>query len=577
MSTRLLLERDVVMPMRDGVTLKADIYRPDATQPVPAILSRTPYSKESLLNHSLTLDAFRGAEAGYAIVFQDTRGRWDSEGEFYPYRHEIEDGYDSVEWLAAQPWCSGAVGMVGGSYIGATQWLAAIGQPPHLGAIAPNITSSEYYEGWTYLGGAFRLATMLFWVVSSLATDTARRRGMNDEMLRLALASERLDERDYGHLPLKELPLLRDSGLASYYFDWLDHPGSDDYWQQFTVKRHYGKIQVPAYNLGGWFDIFVGGTLENFVRMQQEGGSEAARKGQRLLMGPWSHGVFSGLFPDYNFGLVSSQDVIDITALQLRFFDYHLKGIDNGLADEAPVRLFVMGENRWRDEWEWPLARTRYEAWYLHSDGKASGGGELSPQAPSEEPTDSYLYDPRDPTPTAGGFTMIHGLMVGIHAGPHDQRTVEARPDVLVYTSTILEQPLEATGPLTFVLYAASSAPDTDFIIHLCDVHPDGAARILAEGIIRARYREGKDKARLLTPGEVYEFKIDLAGTSHVFLPGHRIRVDVMSSSFPNFDLNLNSGGIVGEEALSAARPALQTVYHDGARASHIVLPVIAR
>jgi hypothetical protein len=237
-----------------------------------------------------------------------------------------------------------------------------------------------------------------------------------------------------------------------------------------------------------------------------------------------------------------------------------------------------MGENRWRDEWEWPLARTRYEAWYLHSDGKASSrGGELSPQRPGDEPTDSYLYDPHDPTPTAGGFTMIHGLMVGIHAGPHDQRTVEARPDVLVYTSAVIKQPLEATGPLTFVLYAASSAPDTDFIIHLCDVHPDGASRILAEGIIRARYREGTSQARLLTPGEVYDFKIDLAGTSHVFLPGHRIRVDVMSSSFPNFDLNLNTGGIMGEETVAAAHTALQTVYHDGARASHIVLPVIAR
>jgi len=554
--------------MRDGVHLTADIYRPDTDQKVPAILSRTPYDKGSLRNFDFTLNAIRAAEQGYAVIFQDVRGRWLAEGDFYPFTSEVEDGYDSVEWVAAQPWCSGPVGMVGGSYIGATQWLAAIAQAPHLKAIAPNITSSDYYEGWAYQGGAFQLGAMLFWNVPTLASDRAARGGNMQRVEHLLIEGDDLMPH-YEHLQLKTLPILQEDGLSSYYFDWLAHPTYDSYWKAIAVKERYGQVNVPVLNLGGWYDLFLMGTLENFVRMQSEGGSPAARSGQRLLIGPWSHGAFTGLFPDFNYGVMSGQDVIDISAIQLRFFDYHLKGLTNGLTDEPPVRIFVMGSNQWRDEQEWPLARTQYTPWYLH------GEGNLSPAVPAEEAADSYVYDPRDPTPTIGGSTFMAGLALGIHAGPKDQRPAEARPDVLVYSSEVLTQPLEVTGPLKVTLYAATSAPDTDFVARLCDVYPDGASRLLAEGIIRARYRQGTDQARPITPNEVYEYTIDLVATSNVFLPGHRVRLDIMSASFPRFDRNLNNGKPLGEDTLADAQTAQQTIFHDSSRPSHILLPVI--
>jgi putative CocE/NonD family hydrolase len=318
------------------------------------------------------------------------------------------------------------------------------------------------------------------------------------------------------------------------------------------------------------------GTLENYIRMQKEGGSREAREGQRLLMGPWSHGVFSGLFPEVDYGFLSGQDVIDITAIQLRFFDHHLKGLDNGPTEEPPVHIFVMGKNEWRFEREWPLARAQATPWYLHSDGRAANeGGMLSPVMPVMESSDSYVYDPHDPTPTVGGPTLMHGLLIGLNAGPRDQRPVEARPDVLVYTSDVLDKPLEVTGPLKVTLYAASSAPDTDFIARLCDVFPDGRSLVLAEGIIRARYRQGFDRARPVVPGEVYEYSIDLGATSNVLLPGHRLRLDIASSSFPRFDRNLNSGKALGEDTLADAQSAQQIIFHDSSRPSHILLPVI--
>lgn len=573
MYSRILVERAVPIPMRDGIRLTADIYRPDTDQKVPVILSRTPYDKGSIRNYDFTLNAIRAAEQGYAVVYQDTRGRWQAEGDFYPFIYEMEDGYDSVEWLAAQPWCSGPVGMVGGSYIGATQWLTAIAQAPHLKAIAPNITSSDYYEGWAYQGGAFQLGAMLFWNVPTLAADRASRAGKMRTVERLLIESDNLIPH-YEHLPLKTVPILHDDGLSSYYFDWLDHPTYDSYWKAIAVKEHYGRVNVPVLNMGGWYDLFLMGTLENFVRMQREGGSPASRYGQRLLIGPWSHGAFTGLFPDYNYGIMSGQDVIDITAIQLRFFDYHLKSLTNGLAEEPPVRIFVMGENKWRDENEWPLARAQYTPWYLHSDGHE---GTLSPAAPADEPADSYVYDPHNPTPTIGGSTFMAGLLLGIHAGPKDQRLAESRPDVLVYSSDVLTQPLEVTGPLKLRLYAATTAPDTDFVARLCDVFPDGTSRLLAEGIIRARYRQGTDQARPIIPNEVYEYPIDLVATSNVFLPGHRVRLDIMSASFPRFDRNLNSGRPLGEDTLAEAQAAQQTIFHDSSRPSHILLPMIPR
>jgi putative CocE/NonD family hydrolase len=398
-----------------------------------------------------------------------------------------------------------------------------------------------------------------------------------DEWMRLLLATDRMDEY-YRHLPLSTQPPLHESKAATYYFDWLAHETNDNYWQAIAINRRYNQIQVPAYNVGGWYDLFIHGTLENFVRMRQEGGSGVARDGQRLLVGPWAHGATSGAYPDYSFGILSSVDLVDLTGLQLPFFTHYLKGEANGFDQTPPVRIFVMGENQWRDEQEWPLARTRYAPWYLHSDGNASReGGTLSLEAQQQEPYDIYLYDPRQPTPTVGGQTFLPGLLLGANAGPRDQRAVETRPDVLVYTSEPLERPLEVTGPLTVNLYAASSAPDTDFVARLCDVYPDGASRILAEGILRARFREGYDQPRSIEPGRVYEYHINLVATSNLFQPGHRIRLDITSSSFPRFDRNPNTGHPLGQDGPEDLQPALQTIYHNSQYPSHIMLPVIPR
>lgn len=423
---------------------------------------------------------------------------------------------------------------------------------------------------------------MLFWTMLFLASNTALRLAQTgqadpDLVNRLLLAGDQMNEH-YKHLPLKDCPLLRESEVAPYYFDWINHATNNDFWHSIAINRHYNKIKVPAYNVGGWYDLFLGGTLENFQRMQKEGGSEEARAGQRLLIAPWAHALYSGFFPEYSFGIFSSTDAIDLTGLQIRYFAYNLKNENNGFDQDSPVRIFVMGENRWRDEKEWPLFRAQYIPWYLHSKGDAgSKGGKLSPDGPGQEPQDVYLYDPRNPTPTVGGPTLLPGLDVGANSGPRDQRPAEAPPDVLVYTSEPLEQPLEVTGPLTVILYATTSAPDTDFVARLCNVDPDGTSRILAEGILRARFREGTDLPRPIEPGKVYEYKINLVATSNLFKQGHRIRVDVTSSSFPRFDRNPNTGNALGEDGPEDLRPALQTLFHDSERPSHVLLPIIPR
>ena len=580
-SDRIVVERNIAVPMRDGVVLRADVWRPDrGERPVPAILVRLPYAKDDGWMRNQAIDALQAVEAGFAVVFQDTRGRFNSDGDFYPFVYEAVDGYDSVEWVAAQPWCDGAVGMTGASYFGATQWLAATMQPPHLKAIVPIITGSEYYEGWAYQGGAFQLGFNLYWTLFWLAPVTAQRlaaagKAAVDEATRLQFAADDLD-RLYRHLPLRTQPPLAGSLSASYYFDWLDHSSNDAYWQATAVNRRYAQIKVPTLNVGGWYDLFLHGTLENYTRMRTQGGSPEARAGQRLLVGPWAHGQDSGVYQTIAFGAGASRAMSDLAGRQLAFFEHHLKGESRDLG--APVRLFVMGENRWRDEDEWPLARSRYTRWYLHSDGQAAnGGGDLSPIPPAEEAPDVYLYDPRDPCPTVGGPNFLPGLEIARNAGPLDQRVVEARPDVLVYTSGVLDEPLEVTGPLTVVLYAATTAADTDFVARLCDVHPDGSALLLAEGILRARFREGSESPRPIEPGHVHEYRINLVATSNLFKAGHRIRVDVTSSSFPRFDANPNTGHPLGQHGAADRQWAVQTILHTGEYPSHIVLPVIPR
>jgi len=578
---RLIMEKDIAIPMRDGVVLRADSTRPDTAEPLPVILVRLPYGKGTLAMQAYA-EAQRLAAAGYIVVHQDTRGRFASEGEFYPFRDEAQDGYDSVEWCAAQPWSTGAVGMTGGSYFGATQWLAAIAQPPHLRAIFPIVTSSDYYEGWTYRGGAFHLGFALLWALL-LAPDSALRAahgtGVSGQQgVAEILAAVDDVRRLYGTLPLQAVAVLRE--YAPYYRDWLEHEASDAYWQSTRINDKYERITVPAFHVGGWYDLFLGGTIDNYLGMCARGGSESARANQQLLIAPWAHGAYSGTFAEHSHGWAADLALLNIAGLQIRWFDRWLKGIDNGIDREKPVRIFVMGENTWRNEEAWPLARTAYTPYYLHSDGHANsdaGDGVLSPAAPIEEPADLFLYDPRSPVPTVGGATFLPGLYIAANAGPRDQRSVESRWDVLVYSSEPLTRAVEVTGPVRVTLFAATSAPDTDWTAKLVDVHPDGFARILCDGIVRARFRAGTAEAVPIVPDEPVEYAIDLWATSNLFQPGHRIRIELSSSNFPHFDRNLNTGGQLGTETLADARLALQTVFHDAQRPSHVLLPVIPR
>ncbi len=578
----ILIEKNLMVPMRDGVELATDVYRPDTEGPVPTLVQRLPYNKELVLLVNFAIDVPRAVQAGYAVVTQDTRGRFASGGEFNPFFDEAEDGADTIAWAAQQRWSTGKVGAVGGSYFGATQWLAATQKPEALRAMAPYVTAADYHEGWTYQGGAFELGFNLNWTLMFLALGELQRRlgAGQATMQELGAMIEAVDNNDklFWRLPLKDMPPLE--GTARYYFEWLDHPDYSDYWRKIAPKEQYEKITAPALNIGGWYDLFLGGTLANYRGMKEKGGSEEARNNQRLIIGPWAHGVAGGAFSERQYGLMASTDAFDLTGAQLRWFDHWLKGEDNGAENDKPVRIFVMGANVWREEDDWPLSGTQFTPYYLHSSGRAnsaSGGGLLTTETPGDEPEDAYLYDPRNPVPTVGGPTFLPGLFVGANAGPRDQREVETRADVLCYTTPPLEQPVEVTGPVELVLYASSSALDTDFTGKLVDVSPGGRAETLTEGILRARYRDSFSAPSHLEPGRSYELHLDLWATANVFAKGHRIRLEVSSSNFPRFDRNTNTGGTIAEESKKNFVLAVNRIHHDRSRPSHLILPIIER
>jgi putative CocE/NonD family hydrolase len=562
--TEILIQKDVPVEMRDGVRLMADVYRPAVGGQYPVLLQRTAYGKDAQ-NTSSMLNTLRAAQEGYVVVIQDGRGRYTSGGEFAPFVTESQDGYDTVEWCAAQPWSNGRVGMYGTSYVGATQWLAAIAAPPNLQAVFPVMTAAEYHDGWVYQGGALFLAFASAWVAQFLAVSHLSRLGLSSEECRaeetrLMGAIERL-RRNVSHLPMSDLPMLKRDGLAPYFYEWLRHPSFDDYWKRISIVANHDRVRVPAFNLGSWYDLFIAGPPRNFAGLRQNAATEEARRGQKLLMGPWTHNSPStSVSGQRNFGWGATLVLED---LQMRWFDHWLKDRDTGMLDEPPVRLYVMNQG-WRDEHEWPLARTEYTPFYFHSSGRANGlngDGALSRDDPGAEQPDIFLYNPVNPTPTVGA------------GGVFDQRPAEERGDVLCYTSAPLVEPLEVTGPVRLVLHASSSTVDTDFFARLVDVSPDGYAANICDGILRARYRNSLATPELLEPAKPYELTIDLLVTSNVFLPGHRIRVDVASACFPKYDRNLNTGGPVAEARETL--PAVQTVFHDSARPSHILLPVI--
>ncbi|MBS1840230.1 MAG: CocE/NonD family hydrolase [Acidobacteria bacterium] len=555
------VEYNVPVKMRDGVTLRADIYRPKTDEKLPVLLTRTPYDKSKTW---ITPFAHVAAARGYVVILQDVRGRYESEGEWYPFKHEGEDGYDTIEWAGSLPYSNGKVGMFGGSYVGATQMLAALTKPPHLTAICPTVTASNYHENWTYQGGAFEQWFNQSWS-SGLVENTEMRRWNS-----LKTAMEGMNE-----LPLTNYsPLKPDAGgLAPYYLDWLAHPSYDGYWKQWSIEDHYGQIQVPVFTVAAWYDIFLGGSLRNFVRLQTEGGTDAARKGQKLYVGTGGHaGGWGGKIGAVDFG---DKALLDPDLLMLRWYDHLLKGEANGAENDKPVKIFVMGKNVWRDEDAWPLARAQATKYFLHSHGAAnglSGDGALSVIAPVNEERDTYNYDPADATPTIGGPLCCAALPPG--PGPQDQRPAEARNDVLVFTTPAFSQELEVTGPISAELFVSSSAVDTDFTAKLVDVWPNGFAQNLTDGILRMRYRKSAEKPELMNPGEIYKITVDMWATSNVFLPGHKLRLEISSSDFPRFDRNLNTG----DEQASATKmvKATSMIFHDKDHPSALVLPVIA-
>ncbi|MEO7133972.1 MAG: CocE/NonD family hydrolase [Vicinamibacterales bacterium] len=553
------VQTNVRVKMRDGVSLATDIYRPKGEGPLPVLLTRTPYNRK---------DPTTGiylASRGYVVVMQDTRGRFESEGEFYPFRNEATDGYDTIEWAASLPGTNGQVGMFGGSYVGATQMLAASSNPPHLAGIFPYVTAMEYYEGWTYEGGALMQWFASSWT-SGLTEDTVRRK--TAALNRSSQWVEQLPADDYR---LFNLPAAAE--VAPYFRDWVKHETNDDYWRTIKVSDSYGKMNVKALHAGGWHDIFSGGSIRNFMRLQKEAPTKEAREGQRLMMGPWAHAATSpeGKIGDVTFG---SQAVLDMNDTIVKWYDFAIKGRQNEFATTAPIKIFVMGDNVWRGEQEFPLARARNTKYYLHASKgaqSAAGDGGIATAAPQNEKPDTYEYDPASPVRTIGGRLCCGGLP----PGPFDQHPNESRTDVLVYSTPPLARDVEVTGFITVELYAATSAADTDFTAMIVDVDPAGYARYLADGIIRARFRNSTDKAEPIEPGRVYKYTIDLWATSNVFKAGHRIRVDISSSNFPRFNRNLNTG----EPTFGATRmlKARQTIYHDTDRPSAVLLPVVPR
>lgn len=593
MAYDVVVQHDVMVPMRDGVRLAADLYLPARDGQVapgrfPAIMERTPYDKTGGHNQGVYF-----ARRGYVAVKQDVRGRFASEGQFYPFAKEAPDGYDSVEWAAAQPWCDGKVGTVGGSYCGSDQSALATLNPPHLAAMVVAVGTSNYYTSSMRQNGAQELRFFMY----AFRMAATSREALADATLRAALEQEHARVGEW----LTRLPYKKGSSALRFvptYEQWVldvaTHGEFDDYWKQrgYCIDAYYDEhADVPTVYLGGWYDSYTRGTVANYEAL-----SKLKSTPQHLLMGPWTHGGWNVSWSgDVDFGRESV--LAEYDGYRLRWFDRWLKGMDNGVDREPPVRLFRMGggDSRrdvngrlrhlgvWREAPDWPLPETRYVPYYLHADGV------LSPEPPEDAPPTSYPYDPGDPVPTIGGGLSAGGDI--LPPGGYDQRgdprfygctdslPLAARSDVLAFETEPLEEAVEVTGPLTVVLWAASSAVDTDFTVKLIDVHPPnpdypaGFAQNLSDSIIRARYRDSREEATLMEPGVPYRFEIVMYPTSNLFAAGHRIRLDVSSSNFPRFDVNPNTGGALGADRTWVV--AENAVYHDAAHASHIVLPVL--
>jgi putative CocE/NonD family hydrolase len=539
---------NVRIPMRDGVKLATNIFAPTPQGRFPALLVRTPYGKgqDLLPGYKVFI------ERGYAVVVQDVRGRYESEGVFRPLTQEINDGNDTIDWIAKRPWSDGRVAMLGGSYLGIAQWRAALSQNRHLVAIFPVVAGcDEYTDRFYSQGGAMKLGHRLLWLAENLRAPSH------------APADFFTFVR---HLPLRTADRAATGRTVEFWQEAMAHPTYDDFWRARSTRERLDTIRTPAFIVSGWYDNFVENDLDAYSRLSRQSAAH------RVVIGAWGHNMATPFPSGITFGKYAGAPV---RRYQLDWFDYWMKSTyPPPPFNHPPVRIFVMGLNQWRDEQEWPLKRARDRKLYLSSRAGANsllGDGELVWTAPARDAYDTYQYDPRHPVQTAGGPICCNPRIW--HWGPMDQRTVEVRDDVLVYTTEPLKRDLEVTGPVRVVLYVSTTAPDTDFTAKLVDVFPDGHARNLCDGILRLRYRETLAKAKLAETGQVYAITIPAGVTSNLFRAGHRVRLEVSSSNFPRFDRNPNTGRPVADER--ELRVARQTVFHGAQRASHIVLPVV--
>ena len=535
----------VQIPMRDGVHLAANVFLPGKPGRVPAILERTPYGKGTAItpNYQALVDH------GYAVVAEDVRGRYGSEGIFDPLRQESRDGDDTLNWIARQSWSNGRIGMTGGSYRGIVQWKAALTGNPHLKAIFPVVSGYDDYRDRFYsTGGAMKLGNRLLWMSENLKAP-----GYQPDFSRYVL-----------HLPLRTADIAATGWSTRMYREAAAHPAFDTFWRELSVKEQLDRIRIPVFAVGGWYDNFVQSDLEAYAALHETEGLN------RVLIGPWPHNM-SYQFPGTDFG---PQSHVPVRRLQIEWFDQWLMGKDTELASKPPVKVFLMGSNRWLEDEKWPPRDARAVAFYLDGEGRANsmdGDGTLTERAPRHQAQDHYVFDPRDPVPTRGGAVCCNPKVFSW--GPMDQRPVERRNDVLVYTTRPLREDTDVIGPVRALLYVATSARDTDFTAKLVDVAPGGYARNLTDGILRLRYRNSLELPEPAKEGEIYRITVDAGVTGNTFLKGHRIRLEISSSNFPRFDRNPNTGTLVATE--TRLLKAAQTVYHDREHPSRLVLMVM--
>ena len=570
--SKAVIHKNVAVKMRDGVTLHADVLLPSAENKFPALVYRTPYGKDRAPSEWTTFN--KALARGYAVVIQDVRGRYESEGEFDPYKNEGRDGYDTIEWAAKQPWSNGNVGTFGLSYPGAVQWLAAVENPPHLKAMVPAMTFSTP-RNFFYSGGVFD-GSWLDWIWFNIAPDIRKRKNFPGPKTRgeVAAAWKQKHERMQKFLPMADLPDLKD--VAPFYYEWLAHPPADSWWNWAELRGKYDRTHAAVLNISGWYDEAYGpdGATTNFNGLLAARKNEASPR-TATIIGPWTHGELEHTYAgDRDFGKSAAVDYDEIV---LRWMDHYLKGVDNGVEKEKPVRIFVMGGNVWHDEDAWPLARAKETALFLSPETWFRAGASPPPQdatlrlAPARcTNCVNYAEFVSDPArPVTDPYTAL---------GARDYRSFVGRKDVLAFDSEPMKSATEVTGPVRAEIYASADVSDFDLWVRLLDVSPDGKAyNLMSPGldVLRASHRNGSLQPELLKPGEIVRLNLDHLLTSNVFKAGHRIRVQISAAFFPHFSRNLQTGK--SEVTSSETQISHIRIYNDVQHSSKIVLPVVPR